>query len=453
MNQTRISTGYSPRPLQDELHRRLKRFNVLVMHRRFGKTVFCVNDMIDRGANFNNKDPRTGTLLKNPRFAYLAPLYGQAKRVAWDYLKMYTSNFPGVSVNEADLRVDIPRPHLEDSIRFTLLGADNPASLKGIYLDGVILDEYAEMNPAAWREVIRPTLSDRGGWATFIGTPKGENSFYDLYLRATEGFLQPDGSRAKNEEWFGALYRASETGILLPSELESARNEMTEEEYEQEFECSFKAGLVGAYYTKELAKVEKDGRIRDVPYDDAVECDVIADLGMNDTTALWFRQNVGPARHYIDYDEESGVSIPQWCSRIKQKGYRIGKIYLPHDARARELGTGKTREEMFRASGFRTEVLPRAEIADGISAARTHFSKCYFDKVKTTKGRHALGNYQRRWDPKQNVFKAEPLHNWASNGADSFRYAAMSDRENQGSAYRRELPRKSKSEWNIHGGH
>jgi phage terminase large subunit len=180
----KISTGYVPRKLQAELHQKLKRFNVLVCHRRFGKTVFAINEKLDRGL----RNP-----LKNPRYAYIAPLYGQAKRVAWDYLKMYTEKIPGATPNEADLRVDIPRPALGDTVRFTLLGADNPVSLKGIYLDGVTMDEYAEMNPATWREVIRPTLSDRAGWANFIGTPKGRNSFFDLYEQAKTG---------EDPEWF-----------------------------------------------------------------------------------------------------------------------------------------------------------------------------------------------------------------------------------------------------------
>lgn len=450
MAQTRVSTGYSPRPLQDELHRRLKRFNVLVCHRRFGKTVFCINEMIDQALRFDKKDPKTGVVLLNPRFAYLAPLYGQAKRVAWDYLKMYTSRIPGVTVNEADLRVDIPREQYQDTIRFTLLGADNPASLKGIYLDGVILDEYAEMNPAAWREVIRPTLSDRLGWAIFIGTPKGRNSFFDLFQRATEGFEQEDGSRIKAVDWFGAVYRARETGIVVKEELESAKLEMTEDEYEQEFECSFQAGLVGAYYSKELAKVEKDGRIRDVPHDSGMPVTTYWDLGMNDTTVIWFVQNVGPARHVIDYMEASGTSIPEWCAKLRLTGYDIDCLVLPHDARAREMN-GKTREEQFRKH-YRTRVLDRAEIADGISAARSLLSKCYFDKVKCARGLEALRNYQRKWDPKQNVFAPTPLHNWASNGADGFRSFAMGDKENFGPiGGRPELSRKSKNEWSVHG--
>src|SRR3989304_4749260 len=169
MSIQKISTGYEPRKFQEILHKNLKRFNVLVCHRRFGKTVFSVNHCIDRGLR-NTK--------RNPQYAYIAPTYGQAKRIAWDMFKEYTKNLPGVSTNEQDLRLEIERPHLQDKVRFLLLGAENPGSLKGIYLDGVILDEFAECAPAIWGEVVRPALSDRRGWAIFIGTPKGQNHFF-----------------------------------------------------------------------------------------------------------------------------------------------------------------------------------------------------------------------------------------------------------------------------------
>jgi hypothetical protein len=192
----RITTGYEPRPLQAKLHLALTRFNVLVIHRRFGKTVFSINEMIDKGL----RNP-----LKNPQYAYFAPFYGQAKRVAWDYLKDYTKNLPGVITNEADLRVEIPRPATGDKIRFMLLGADNPGAIRGIYLDGAILDEYAEMDPTVWGQVIRPTLSDRLGWAIFIGTPKGQNHFHEVYNKAQI-----------NDTWFTALYKATDTNIIDP---------------------------------------------------------------------------------------------------------------------------------------------------------------------------------------------------------------------------------------------
>ena len=432
----KISTGYVPRLLQAELHRKLKRFNVLVMHRRFGKTVFCINEMVDQGLRFSKKDPLTGKTLLNPRFAYLAPLYGQAKRVAWDYLKQYTASIPGVTTNEADLRVDIPRPHLGDSIRFTLLGADNPASLKGIYLDGVILDEYAEMNPTAWREVIRPTLSDRKGWAIFIGTPKGQNSFYELYEGAKNGFQQEDGSIFVDKEWASFLYKASETGIIDNAELDSARRSMTEEEFAQEYECSFNAGLVGAYFAKELTKAEEEKRILKLSHDPMLLVDTYWDLGLNDTTAIWFVQSFRNRHRIIDFFEICGVGIPEILAEIKKKPYNFGRWVLPHDVSVRDFSTGKARIQTFQSLGCRhTHIVPRVgKKMESISAARMIFGLCEFDVDKCKLGLKALANYQRKWNAKNNVFEESPLHNWASNAADAFQCFAMGTRQDSNSS-------------------
>jgi phage terminase large subunit len=406
-----ISTGYVPRPIQADLHRKLKRFNVLVCHRRFGKTVFSINHMIDRALRCQQK---------NPQYAYLAPTFGQAKRVVWDYLKQYAGAIPGAEPNEADLRIDIPIRNGE-RLRFMLLGAENPMALKGIYLDGTILDEYAEMNPAAWREVIRPTLSDRQGWGIFIGTPKGQNSFYDLYERARKG---------DDPEWFSALYKASETGIIPQAELDSARREMTESEYDQEFECSFQAGLVGAYWGKQMEKAQLEGRICSVPYEPTVPVETFWDLGVNDTTAIWFLQRVGREIRAIDYVEESSQGLDYYAKILQKKDYLYSKHFLPHDAAARELSTGKSRQETFKKLGIKpTKILPRLDKQDQISAAGLLIPKVWFDQQKCERGIKCLQQYQRKWDAKQNVFSNSPLHNFASNGADAFQQAAIGLRE------------------------
>ena len=259
----KVTIPYSPRPLQRRLHENRARFAVYVCHRRFGKTVFAVNKII-KAACLNK--------LQAPRHAYIAPLFRQAKQVAWDYLKFYTSALPQTKVNESELRVD-----LVNGARISLYGADNPDSLRGLYLDGVVLDEYAQMSPRVWSEVIRPTLTDREGWAVFIGTPRGHNQFYDLYQEA--------GQRIG---WVRELFRASETGILPKEELEAARREMTPEEYDQEFECSWQAAIRGAYYGRLMAKAEAEGRITRVPHDPALQVETWWDLGVGDATAIWF---------------------------------------------------------------------------------------------------------------------------------------------------------------------
>jgi hypothetical protein len=404
-----VDMGYRPRPFQAVLHSKLKRFNVLVCHRRFGKTVFSIMEMIDRG--FNNT-------LHNPQYAYIAPTYQQAKRVAWEYLKDFCKNVPGAKANESELRIDIPRPQ-GDKVRFMLLGAENPDSLRGIYLDGSILDEYAQCDPIIWGQVIRPALSDRKGWAIFIGTPKGENHFHNIYRKGEELVQQ-------GRDWHVAMYKASETGVVDDDELDEARATMTEEEYDQEYECSFSAALLGAYYGKYLNGLEAKGRILDFDYEPNSSVHTYWDLGISDTTAIWFVQMVGREIRVIDYYESAGVGLEHYAKVIKGKPYIYESHGIPHDGAAKELGTGMSRQETLLNLGVRTHIIPRQSVADGINAVRVLLNKnIWFHKTNCKRGLEALKNYQRKYDSKNAMFVDKPLHNWASNGADAFRYCAL----------------------------
>jgi hypothetical protein len=426
-----IKTGYDPREHQEELHPSLKRFNVLVCHRRFGKTVFAINELIDRA--LRNR-------LKNPQYAYVAPFYGQAKRVAWDYFKEYTKHIPGVTTNESDLRIDIPRPHLGDRVRIMLLGAENPTAILGMYLDGVILDEFAEMNPMIWTRIIRPMLSDRNGWALFIGTPRGHNHFYEMHLHA----------KKHADAWFTKIFKASETGIINESELLDAKATMAPEEYEQEFECSFSAALLGAYYGKEMEFAEKESRICSVPHEPTVPVDTMWDLGMDDTTSIWFIQQVGRQFRMIDYFEDSGRGFDFYAKILKEKKYTYREHYLPHDTAVRELGTGVSREETLRSLGVKPVIIvPRQSVEDGINASRLLIPKIWFDEEKCARGITALKNYERKWDPKNKVYLNKALHNWASHAADAFRTGAMALRDNFKRNDVLSLPRQSMSAYDV----
>jgi phage terminase large subunit len=396
----RVSTGYRPRPLQAEIHRNLARFNVLVCHRRFGKTVLCINELIDRALSCP---------LERPRYAYIAPLYRQAKQAAWDYLKVYTAALPGARANESELRVDLP-----NGARMQLFGADNPDALRGIYLDGVVLDEFGQMNPRVWTEVLRPALTDREGWAVFIGTPRGRNAFHAIYQHAQS---RPD--------WHAALYKASETAILPAAELRAARADMAEEEYDQEFECSFQAAIAGAYYGKLMSAAQAEGRIGRAPWNPALPVDTAWDLGIGDSTAIWFVQQAAREIHWIDFYEASGVGLDHYAKVLGDKPYVWGEHLLPHDAAARELGTGKTRVETLAALGIRVRVVGLHAVDDGINAVRNLLPRSWFDAEKCAAGLEALKNYRREWDDRLGAFRPRPLHDWSSHAADAARTAAM----------------------------
>jgi len=391
-----ITVPYAPRPFQLEIHNSLKSRNVLVCHRRFGKTVLSINELIKGAATCR---------LERPRFAYVAPFFVQAKTIAWDYLKHYTSVIPGVQKNEQEMRVDFP-----GGARIQLFGADNPDRLRGLYFDGIVLDEYADMSPSFWSKVVTPALSDRSGWATFIGTPKGRNQFWELYERAQH---DPD--------WFAAIYRASQTGVVSPVELEKARSNMTEDEYEQEYECSFQAALVGAYYGREISAIESSGRITDVSYDPRLPVHTAWDLGMDDSTAIWFIQVVGTEFRVIDHYANNGEGLAHYARVLGTKPYVYGDHYLPHDTEVRELGTGKSRVETLQSLGIKPTVVPSQSIEDGINAVRLMLPRCWFNEPSTRQGIKSLRQYQRKWDDVRKTFSTRPLHDWTSHDADAFR--------------------------------
>lgn len=400
----RIDLGYRARPQFVPFHLRKQRWSCIVAHRRAGKTVACIMDLVD--AALRCEKP-------NPRFAYIAPFYAQAKDVAWAYFKQFTAPIPGVEVHESELRIDLP-----NGARLRLYGADNYNRMRGVYFDGAVLDEYGDMDPRAWAEVIRPILSDRRGWATFIGTPKGRNHFYEIWQAAKEN----------PSEWFTLMLMASETGLLPPDELEDARKVMTPEQYEQEYECSFEAAILGAYYGREMQRLEAEGRIRSVPYDPSLPVYTGWDLGLDDATAIWFVQVAGAEVRVIDYLETNNEALSSIArSLLNERPYMYGEHYLPHDAEIRELMTAKSRKDTLESLGVRpVRVAPRQNVEEGINAVRNLLPRCVFDEKKCARGIEALRNYQREWDDKLKTFRKTPRHDWASHGADAFRYLAIS---------------------------
>jgi hypothetical protein len=392
-----LISPYEVREQFKPLHSRKTRWFIGVAHRRAGKTVADINELVI-GA--------TKCRLPNPRFAYVAPQLNQAKDIAWVYLKEYTA-FLQPKINESELWVELP-----GGARIRIYGADNPDRLRGIYLDGVVLDEFGDMDPTIWSQVIRPALSDRKGWACFIGTPKGKNTFHRLWMEA-EG--DPD--------WTRLMLKASETGLLDAAELNDARRMMTADEYAQEYECSFEAAVKGAYYGKEMNDAED--RIAPVPYDPRLPVHTAWDLGVADSTVIWFIQVTGRETRIIDVIKGEGVGLDWYAKRLSERDYVWGSHYLPHDVEVRELGTGKSRKEVLAGLGIKATVCPNIPIADGIQAVRMLLPTCWFDKEKTKVGVEALRMYRREYDEKRQEFRVNPLHDWTSHYADALRYFAV----------------------------
>ena len=424
---TTVRFDYDPRDLFIDFHQRRERWALMVVHRRGGKTVACVADLILK-ALYTKK--------KNARFAYIAPYRQQGKEIAWQYLKDMTDGLRASPPRESELRVKLP-----NDAWITIYGADNPDSLRGIYLDGAILDEYGDMKPSLLGEVILPTLTDRKGWLGIIGTSKGRNQFHTAAKKAAE-----------DDEWYYKMARASETGLIPKGDLAEIANQMTPEEYAQEMECSFDAAVKGTYYAGLINKLANSGRIlNEHLFDPTQQVTVAADLGYTDTSAWWFWQRRPDGFAIIDYYQASGKSLTHYLEMLRSKPYEIDMIWLPHDAKARTLQTGKsTIEQLYRphsllpsaydeSARLPLRIVPRLSVQHGIDAVRQFLPQCYFDQINCFEGLEALRSYRRRWHEHTQAFGESPLHDWASNAADGFRYVALVSNKTAGKSAKNQL--------------
>ena len=400
-----VSFDYEPRVQFESFHRRNQRWASLVVHRRGGKTVACVNELLTRASYTSKKDAR---------YAYIAPFYRQAKDVAWEYIKQFGK---GVikKIRESELRIE-----LFNGAWITLYGADNPDALRGLYLDGVVLDEYGDCRPSLWGQVVLPTLADRKGWAVFIGTPKGKNHFYEIAKRAES-----------DDKWFYLNLPASQSGIIDEEELLEMKAQQTPEEYQQEMECDFTAAVKGTYYAETVQQMEASGRISKgaCTYDPVLPVNVASDIGFTDSSAWWFWQDTAEGPNIIDYYEANQKNMQHYFDMLRGKGYNYGTIYLPHDAKANTFQTGRSTEEQFIAE-FRDDdvslhVIPRLARQHGIDAARLVLPRCTIDSDKCYEGVEALRAYRRKYDEVAKCYSKDPAHDWSSHGADGFRYLSL----------------------------
>lgn len=411
MGRREVVIPYEPRAAFLPYHEATQRFCLSVAHRRAGKTVARINKIIR--AAIECRRP-------NPRFGYGAPTFVQAKDIAWLYLKHYTAPMIeiGLKVNESELSVVLP--HNGATIR--LYGLENYDRLRGLYFDGLAIDEAQDVPPVALTQVILPALSDRNGWLDASGTPKGRAGLlYKLFQDA----------KAAPGDWFLQVLRASETGILSAEQLAMLKRTMPENEYEQEMECSFDAAITGAYYAKLIEAAEADGRITDVPYDPKLPVNTAWDLGVEDKTAIVFWQALrGGSLRIIDYYEASGHGLDHYASVLDKRGYKYGTHFGPHDIAVRELGTGKSRLEVARSLGINFRVLPALKVEDGINAVRMALPRCWFDATRADLLLESLRQYREKIDEKRNVSMG-PLHDATSHAADAMRYMAVALRDNE----------------------
>lgn len=414
-NVIKVTTGYKPRVWQALAHKSVKRHNILVFHRRGGKSVFAVNHIINKALKFKKTDEH-GRPLRNPQYAYVATTFGQVEKIVWQYFKDFLKDIPDVKFNETKLRIQIPLDDVRGTATIYLFGTEKFDSFRGMYLDGYVLDEYGDMHPDVRDKVFLPMLSDRVGWEMVIGTPKGENAFKDLF----------DVAQEDKENWYSLLMDAETSGILPESELNMLKRTMSKEAFRQEYMCDWNAAPSGKVYQTYIDEAKKEGRVTKVPYDPSVPVMTFWDLGMSDSMVVWFIQEVGKAIHVIDHIEDHGKGLPHYFGLLEGKKYRYGTVFLPHDAAQRSIETGLSRWEFFVENGFPDVVVCKrpSNIQDGIHAARMLIPRMWFNQETTALGVKALSSYEYVYDTKREVYSTTPLHNWASHSSDGIRLFA-----------------------------
>lgn len=403
-----VTLSYSPRGPFKAFHSRKQKRAVLVCHRRAGKTVACIHDLIFRALR---------TRKPNSSYGYIAPLKNQAKTIAWDYLVRAVLPFgEHVKINNQELSVTLP-----NGSRIRLFGADDPDAFRGMYFDGVVLDEYGDMKPKVYSEIVLPALADRDGWCVFIGTPKGHNGFYKVREQA----------RKNPDQFFFLTLKASESGFLSEKTLAESRSEMTQAEYDQEYECSFEAAIQGSFYAEQLSQMEAAGRMTEVPWVPSEDVHTAWDLGMADSTVIWFYQIIRNEVRVIDHFQTSRTPLPEIITHLHSLPYRYGKTYLPHDSTHDSLQTGKTILEDLWDAGFDCRRVPKLRIANGINAVRKILPYCWFDENNCHEGLESLKLYSKTWSQSLHMFTEQPKHDLHSHSADAFRMLAIAIRDDE----------------------
>lgn len=386
------------RQLASYLHRD-QRWACLVVHRRGGKTFACIQDLIYQALTHERPGPPL-------RYGYIAPTRDQAKDITFGYLVRFTSQLPGVDINRADLQITFAN---QASIR--LYSGESFDRMRGLYFDGVVLDEYADMPPEAWETVVRPCLTDYKGWATFIGTPRGRNGFWRIYTEALQ-----------NPDWFTLTLKASESGIIPMDELNDIRKGISSDVYNQEYECDFSIGRPGAIYSPDIEKAIVEKRITDdVLWYKDLPVYTSFDVGAPLNQKVWIWQLVGSRINYLEsLSGDNECKTPaDWAGRLRVKQYSYGAHFVPHDAATENGGLWQGNLEMAGLSHV-VPVPRQMDVWSGIGLATDAFPRCYFNKSGCHDGLEALDEYHSKQERDGVTIKDVPVHDWASHYADAF---------------------------------
>lgn len=388
-----------------------------VWHRRAGKDLFACNFIGEQ------LYARRGT------YWHCLPTYAQGRKVVWDEILRFKQPFPKELIegtHDKDMQLQFVGDESGPGSIYQVVGTDNIDRLVGGNPIGIVFSEYSLSDPAAWN-LMQPVLRENKGWALFIYTPRGHNHGYELAQLAR-------ASQETDKRWFFQQLTVLDTihegkRVCTDEDIEQDRKDgMPDELIQQEYFGSWDAPLVGAYYSKEMTLADTEGRIGHVPYEPKLPVTTYWDLGVDDTTDIWFVQQYGLEYRFIDFYSASGEGLPHFAKVLQQKNYLYEKHWAPHDIGVRELGTGKTRLEIARGLGLKFRIAKKLPVPDGIEACRSILSRCWFDATKCRSGIQALSSYQKEWDETKKIFSSKPFHNWASHAADAFRTFGVAER-------------------------
>lgn len=356
------------------------------------------------------------------------PEYAQARKAIWNAVNSHTGKrrideaFPAAlreNTNDNEMFI-----RFKNGSTWQVIGSDRYNSLVGAGVAGVSFSEWALCNPSSWG-YIRPMMEENNGWAAFITTPRGRNHAHDM-LKMAQG----------NPKWFSEVLSIHDTGALSADQIAESLGEyvalygedLGRAQFQQEYECSFNAAVLGAFYAREMVAVRAEGRIDADLEAVAAPVHRAWDLGVRDDTSIWFWQVVGGQVYVLDCYSASGVGLDHYAEVIEEKhktrGWRHGTDWVPHDAKVRELGTGRTRVETMEGLGLAPRLVPNAGLMDGINALRQSLPRMVFHP-DCDPGISALEQYRREWDDDKKTFRPSPLHDWSSHYADAARYMAL----------------------------
>jgi len=417
--------NYEPRPWQAQFDKEFyesgKSRAMLIWARRHGKDVACWNHLIYRAA------------IKPGSYYYLYPIQLQARKAIWEgmtsggrrFLDFVPRELLDGEPNNQEMRI-----RLTNGSIIRILGSDNHDALRSSNPIGVVFSEFAWHNPQTWPNVVEPILLENKGWAIFNSTPFGKNHLYDLWKSART-----------RENWYTSFISNKESKLFSEKDLDELRvnSGISEEVIQQEYYCSFDRGIDGSYYGRILNDLRMKNRLREVPSDDYAEVFTAWDIGFGDSTAIWFYQLSGNEIHVIDFYENSGEGVAHYIREVKRKAeenkWIYGGHYWPHDGGSGSFETGMTKQHRAAELGLKATLLPRdRHVDDGIERVRKWLPKCFFDAKKCEKGLKCLESYRKKRDEKNNCYYDQPLHDWASDGADAFRYMCQAVEMFQGAS-------------------